>query len=140
MKAWPLGVTLEVAGLGQILFCHATPTYNTRVFTALTPEEKLQPLFKGVSAQIVVCGHTRMPFDQRVGDLRVVNAGSVGMPFGEVGASWLLLDQAIVFKQTYYDLMAAARQVRQTDSPEAEDFAVVNILSVPTEAEALSFL
>lgn len=36
---------------------------------------------------VVVCGHTHMLFDRTVGDTRVVNAGSVGMPFGNSGTS-----------------------------------------------------
>ena len=32
-----------------------------------------------------------MQFDRMVGKTRVLNAGSVGMPFGEPGAYWLLL-------------------------------------------------
>ena len=44
-----------------------------------------------LGAPLVVCGHTHMQFDRKVGATRVVNAGSVGMPFGEPGAYWLLL-------------------------------------------------
>ena len=44
-----------------------------------------------LGAPLVVCGHTHMQFDRTVGTSRVVNAGSVGMPFGEPGAYWLLL-------------------------------------------------
>jgi predicted phosphodiesterase len=43
-------------------------------------------VFEHVRAHVVVCGHTHMQFDRWVGDARVVNAGSVGMPFGEPGA------------------------------------------------------
>lgn len=41
-----------------------------------------------------VCGHIHMQFDRMIGATRVVNAGSVGMPFGEPGAYWLLLGPA----------------------------------------------
>jgi len=36
-----------------------------------------------------------MQFERRVGSVRVVNAGSAGMPFGEAGAHWLLLDKDV---------------------------------------------
>ena len=40
----------------------------------------------------MVIGHTHHQFDRRVGDLRVVNAGSVGMPYeDDVAAFWTLL-------------------------------------------------
>ena len=49
---------------------------------------------------VIVCGHTHMQFDRTIGKIRVVNAGSVGMPFGEPGAYWLLLGPNIQFQHT----------------------------------------
>ena len=60
---------------------------------------------------MVVCGHTHMQFDRMVGGLRVVNAGSVGMPFGTTGADWLLLGPGIELRKTQYDLNAAAERL-----------------------------
>ncbi len=91
LARWPLTVTLEIDGLGTVLFCHATPRNETEIFTRVTPEERLAPVFAGVEASVVVCGHTHMQFDRMVGPLRVINAGSVGMPFATTGADWLLL-------------------------------------------------
>jgi hypothetical protein len=55
------------------------------------PAERLLPIFEGLGIAVVVCGHTRMQFDRIIGTTRVVNAGSVGKPFGKPGADWLLL-------------------------------------------------
>ena len=38
-----------------------------------------------------------MQFDRTIGDVRVINAGSVGMPFGKTGADWIMLDKTIHF-------------------------------------------
>ena len=81
----------SVDGLGEVLFCHATPRDDNEIFTRLTPADRLRPLLADVDATVVVCGHTHMPFDRMVGNTRMVNAGSVGMPFGDAGADWLLL-------------------------------------------------
>lgn len=86
LASWPATVELEVGRLGRVLFCHATPESDTEIFTCRSPEERVLPLFAGCDADLVVCGHTHMPFDRAVGRIRVVNAGSVGMPFGEPGA------------------------------------------------------
>jgi predicted phosphodiesterase len=134
---WPLTLRLEVAGLGEVLFCHATPRNNTEVFTRLTPEDRLTKVFAGVSAPVVVCGHTHMQFDRKVGHVRVVNAGSVGMPYGAPGACWLLLGPGIEHRQTRYDLERAAGRIRLTQYPQAEDFAAENVLQRPAEAEVL---
>jgi putative phosphoesterase len=138
LSTWPKTITLEIAGLGSVLFCHATPHNENDIFTRLTPEDRLVPLFEGLVATIVVCGHTHMQFDRKIEHTRVVNAGSVGMPFGEFGAHWLLLGPDIQFRHTPYDLANAADRVRITDYPQAEDFAARNILTPPTEQEMLA--
>ena len=85
LASWPATLRVQIHGLGEVLFCHATPRSDTEIFTRLTPEEPLLSVFAGVEAPVVVCGHTHMPFDRTIGNIRVVNAGSVGMPFGEPG-------------------------------------------------------
>lgn len=134
---WPLTLRLQIPAVGEVLFCHATPRNNTEIFTRLTAESRLAPVFSGLDAAMVVCGHTHMQFDRMVADVRVVNAGSVGMPFGEPGAYWLLLGPGVQLRRTSYDLQAAARRVRGTKYPQAEQFAAKNVLRPPTEAEML---
>lgn len=86
---------------------------------------------------MVACGHTHIQFDRTIGQLRVVNAGSVGMPFGEPGAYWLLLGPDVQLRHTRYDLPKAAERIRATAYPQTQDFAAHNVLQVPSEAEAL---
>lgn len=137
LAEWPLTYQAKVEGIGQVLFCHATPRNDTDVFTRLTPEERLLPIFAGVQTDLVVCGHTHMQFDRMVGQVRVMNAGSVGMPYGDPGACWLLLGTGIELRRTEYDGEAAAATIRATHYPQAKNFAAHNILQVPSEAEAL---
>lgn len=56
----------------------------------------------------------------------VVNAGSVGMPHGEAGAYWLMLDPRVELRRTLYDFEAAEAVLRQSDSP-VLDIAVESI-------------
>jgi predicted phosphodiesterase len=136
---WPKTCALTIDPLGEVLFCHATPQNENDIFTKLTPEERLLPVFQGLTASVVVCGHTHMQFDRTVGPVRVVNAGSVGMPFGPPGADWLLLGPDIELRHTDYDLNDAARQIRATMYPwDDGDFADRYILKPPTEQEMLT--
>ena len=137
LASWDATLRLETPELGDVLFCHATPRNDTEIFTRLTPEERLLPVFESVDTPLVVCGHTHMQFDRTIGRVRVLNAGSVGMPFGEPGADWLLLGREVEFRHTAYDLARAAERIRDTKYPQAQDFAEKNVLHPPTEQEML---
>jgi len=79
------------ATIDDVLYVHASPRNDLDIFTELTPEERIAFLFADVDADVVVCGHTHMQFDRVVAGKRVVNSGSVGMPYEEEpGAYWLL--------------------------------------------------
>lgn len=137
MASWPKTLRLEIPELGEVLFCHGTPRNENECFTRLTPDERLLPIFDGISSPLVVCGHTHMQFDRRIGKTRVANAGSVGMPFGKPGADWLLLGPGIELRHTSYDLGSGANRIRQTNYPQAEEFAAHNVLQPPSEEEML---
>ena len=123
--------------MGHVLFCHATPRNDTDIFTAETPDAVLRPLFDRVDVELVVCGHTHMPFDRAIGRTRVVNAGSVGMPFGEPGADWLLLGPDVQFRHTDYDRARAAERIQATAYPGAREFAERSVLRPPSAREML---
>ncbi len=77
--------------IGRTLYCHATPRSDLEIFTERTPEAAIAPLFTGVGADVVVCGHTHTQFERTVAGVRVVNSGSVGMPYEDApGAYWTL--------------------------------------------------
>ncbi|MBC7843043.1 MAG: metallophosphoesterase family protein [Gemmatimonadaceae bacterium] len=136
---WPLTQTLTGDGIERVLFCHATPENDTSIFTRLTPDRELLSWVDMLpSGATVVCGHTHMQFDRTVRGVRIINAGSVGMPFGTTRACWLELDGTATLRHTSYDVDAAARRVRKTNYPQAESFASVNILQPPSEAEMLA--
>ena len=134
---WPASVTLTVVGLGPVRFCHATPRSDEELFTLATPEARVAPMVAGIAERVVVCGHTHMQFDRAVRGVRLLNAGSVGMPYGLPRAHWLRLGpEGVEFEQTPYDLEAAAARVRATRYPGAADFAATAILAPPA-AEAM---
>jgi predicted phosphodiesterase len=137
LASWPKTLTVEIRGLGQVRFCHATPLSDTEIFTRLTPEDRLLPAFEEVNVPVVVCGHTHMQFDRIIGKMRVLNAGRVGMPFGKAGAYWLLLGPEIQLRHTPYDLANAAERIQATNYPQAQDFAKRNVVQPPPEEQML---
>jgi len=128
--------------LGEVLFCHATPNSDEEIFTPLTKQLSLDQMFHGVKQNIVVCGHTHIQFERLAGNIRIVNAGSVGMPFAErPGAYWLLMTpQGHEYKCTSYDLNAAAAEIRASSDPQANEFVEQYVMNVPTVAQAIAML
>jgi len=137
LASWPKTIRLHVTGVGDVLFCHGTPTSETDAFTRLTPEDVLLPVFDGLGVSLVACGHTHMQFDRMIGTTRVVNAGSVGMPFGRTGADWLLLGPDVQLRHTTYDLAEAAARMQESTFPRAAEFAATSILNPPSESQVL---
>jgi predicted phosphodiesterase len=136
LASWPRTARLAIDGLGEVVFCHSTPRSETEIFTRLTDEARLVPIFDTLDASVVVCGHTHMQFDRMIGRTRVVNAGSVGMPIGQRGAFWLLLGPGVELQRTSYELVRATDLIRATAYPDAEDWART-LLQPPAEAATL---
>jgi putative phosphoesterase len=132
-------VEVEVDPLGRVLFCHGSPRSDEEIMSVATPPERMRELLAGVDAEVVVCGHTHMQFDRRVDGGRVVNPGSVGMPYGEPGAYWALLGPDVELRRTDYDRERAAETIRRSAWPTADEFARENVLAVPSVDEALAF-
>jgi len=87
-----------------------------------------------------VIGHTHHQFDRRVGELRIVNAGSVGMAYeGEVAAFWtLVVDGEPQFRKTGFDVARAVRELRASAWPAAPTFVNENLLQAVTRDEAIA--
>jgi putative phosphoesterase len=96
--------------IGGVLYCHATPRNDVDIFTERTPDEPLIQIFEGVDADVVVCGHTHSQFERTIAGKRVVNAGSVGMPYEDVPGAYWLLD--LEHRHTQYDGAPAPKQSR----------------------------
>ncbi|MGK3203702.1 metallophosphoesterase family protein [Amycolatopsis sp. MEPSY49] len=104
LDALPLTVSLD-----GVLYCHATPRDDTEIALVDSPPERWAEVLDGVAEDVVVCGHTHMPF-VRLADRRlVVNPGSVGMPYGARGAHWALLGDGVQLRRTSYDIEEACR-------------------------------
>jgi putative phosphoesterase len=136
----PDTATLEIDGLGPVLFCHATPRSDEEILTDASPESRWEDVLDGVTEPIVVCGHVHMQSDREVAGRRVVNAGSVGMPYeGRTGAYWALLGPDVELRRTEYDLEATAERILVLGYPGAEEHVEENVLASPTREEATTY-
>ncbi|MGE5691876.1 MAG: metallophosphoesterase family protein [Pseudomonadota bacterium] len=120
----PLTASLDVAGLGPTLFCHATPRSDEEIVTRLTTDDDLADVLSDVPERVVVAGHVHVTVDRVVAGRRFVNPGSVGIPYeGRRGAYWALLGPDVELRRTTYDVDDAVRRIRATGYPDAEQLA-----------------
>jgi putative phosphoesterase len=143
LAALALTVTLEVGGLGPTLFCHATPRDDEEFVLVDSTLARWRSVLSTVddAVRTVVCGHTHMPFVRLVDRRLVVNPGSVGMPYGSVGAHWALLGPgtAVALRRTAYDIEAAcARIAAESGYPDAARWADDYLYARGSDAEALA--
>ena len=133
-------VVLDVEGLGRTLFCHGSPRSDTEMITTATADERLHGILRGVEESVVVCGHTHRQFDRRVDGWRVVNAGSVGIPYeGRAGAYWVLLGPDVELRRTEYDLEPALAELRAGGFPDLDEVLRESLLAPLPPDEVAEF-
>jgi predicted phosphodiesterase len=136
----PETLTIDVDGLGPTLFCHGSPRSDEESITRVTSNERLAEIIGGVDEATIVCGHTHQQFDRRIGDKRVVNAGSIGIPYeGRPAAYWLLLGPDVEHRSTDYDVATAAAGFRATDFPDPDEIIAWILDDPPDPAEVSEF-
>ena len=135
IETWPFCHMLEVDGLGDVVFCHATLRTDDEIVTRITPADEVVATFPGGGTAVV--GHTHVQFDRHYKGLRLVNAGAIWMPYeGRRGAFWALLGGgAIELRRTEYDVEAAAATIRGSAWSEAGELAEL-LANPPDPAEA----
>jgi predicted phosphodiesterase len=139
MRALPPLASVEIDGLGEVLFCHASPRSDEEIVTPLSREARVAPMLAGIAQRAVVLGHTHVQFDRQVAGRRLVNAGSVGMPYeGEAAAFWALLGPGVELRRTRYDVTVTCARVRESGIPDADEFAE-GLVRPPGAAEANEF-
>jgi putative phosphoesterase len=133
VEEWPIVLELDVDGLGTVLVCHATPESDEPIYTRITPDAEVVALLGTVRADVLVCGHTHMQYDRPLSSgLRLVNPGSVGMPYeGAPGAYWAILGPDVEFHRTTYDVQSAAAEIDARGVPVREDL-VRYLVNPPT--------
>jgi putative phosphoesterase len=118
----PTTVELDIAGLGRVCFCHGSPRSDEEILTKLSPPERVAAALSSTDARLVVGGHTHVQFDREVAGRRLINAGSVGMPYeGRRGAFWAVLGPEVELRRTEYDVEAAVAAIRETGYPQADE-------------------
>lgn len=133
-------VTLDIDGLGPVLFCHGSPRSDTEIITTQTSDKRLADVLANVSEPVVVGGHTHRQIDRWISGRRYVNAGSVGAPYEGVAAGyWALLGPDISLRRTDYDIDAAVRGFRRTGYPNVDEMLEESLIDPADPDEVAAF-
>jgi putative phosphoesterase len=123
-------VIVDVEGLGPTCFSHGSPRSDEECVTRRTPGERVREFSAGIAASVFVTAHTHMQFDRRAAGLRLVNPGSVGLPYETAPAAyWAMLGPDVELRRTDYDVEDAIARMRATDDPRVE--VVVELMANP---------
>jgi len=110
-----------------IMAVHGSPRSDEENIRPNTPDEELeQMLLGGPSYNLLLCAHTHLPINRVVAGRRIVNVGSIGLPFdGFPGASYALVhlqpggDYRIEFRRVVYDVETVVDQLIAVGHPAA---------------------
>jgi len=137
LQAFERAVVVDVGGLGPTCFSHGSPRSDEECVTRRTPEERVREFTAGIDTPVFVTAHTHMQFDREVAGVRLLNPGSVGLPYETVPAAyWALLGPEVELRRTDYDVEAAVARMRATDDPRAE-VVVEMMLTPPSQDEVI---
>jgi predicted phosphodiesterase len=129
-------VVVGIDGLGSTRFCHGSPRSDEELVTEETAVDRVREFLAGVDESAVVTAHTHVSYERVVDGTRLLNPGSVGLPYeGGPGAYWALLGPGVEHRRTEYDLDDAERRIR-AGGPFAE-LTIELLRSPPTRAEAI---
>lgn len=97
----------------RALLVHATPRSDEERLTPDVPDARAAAMLADVTQPTLLCGHVHLQHRRQVGDVEVVNPGSVGFPFdGDQRAAWAVVeDGAVELRRTAYDVDRALERL-----------------------------
>ncbi|MGJ3239491.1 MAG: metallophosphoesterase family protein [Anaerolineae bacterium] len=117
-------IALQV-GSYRVLLVHGSPRKINEYLYEDRPDESFRRIMDGIEADVLVCGHTHLPYHKILPDGRqIINAGSVGKPKdNNPDACYVILSAIdasldVEFVRVPYDVEQTARSIEATDMPD----------------------
>ena len=124
-KAWlrslPPEIRLDVNG-ARLRLVHGSPRRMNEYLFADRDPASLARIARGADCDVLLFGHTHIPWSRRIEGVLMVNTGSAGKPKdGDPRAGWVLLtigtggEVTVEMRRVAYDIPAMATAIRATD-------------------------
>ncbi|MCC7207269.1 MAG: metallophosphoesterase family protein [Anaerolineae bacterium] len=127
LRALPLDHRLTLPDGARVLLVHAAPGADDGDGLIPTLDDgALAAVLDGCDADLVCAGHFHWTMDRALGKRRIINPGSVGLPFPpDLRAAYAILqaDRAgysIAFHRAEYDRGAVLERMRRSGNPGAD--------------------
>jgi putative phosphoesterase len=138
LKSLPEELRLEAGGK-RILLTHRSPLPGDEKIGHETPDERLREFAHLADADVIIFGHSHLPFSRQVDGVWFINPGGVGrQDDGDPRASYAIL-QINPFEVKHYrvdyDASIAAAAIRENGLPEV--FAQMTLHGLSPDAVAL---
>ena len=124
LAGMPKDQLLQMDSQHTILAVHGSSRNDEDNIRPDTPKADLIEMMSGTNCDLLLCGHTHLPCDHLISGQRIVNVGSIGIPFdGDPRASYVLVEPAgnndfkIEFRRVSYDIEAVVRQLKAVNHP-----------------------
>ncbi len=109
-------------GAFKILLTHGSPRRINEYLYEDRPVKTFNRLLQAGGCNLLVCGHTHLPYHKVIGDKHVVNVGSLGKPKdGDPRAAYALLtlakDLSVGFRRVQYDVERMASAIEASELP-----------------------
>jgi putative phosphoesterase len=146
LRSLPIQIRLEDRR-PTLLLVHGSPRRINEYLYEDRPLATFERIAAAAGAEVILFGHTHLPYQKSVGGALFVNAGSVGKPNdGDPRAGYVILEVTrrprAEFRRVAYDVAAAARAVRDSGLPQhfADLLETGGRMALPAAATAASVL
>lgn len=114
-------IQLEAEGF-RVRLVHGCPRRMNEYLFEDRDERSLERIAAGADCDVLVFGHTHVPWSRTIGEVLFVNAGSAGKPKdGDPRACWVSLtltagrEPDVTYHRVPYDIEAMADAIREAD-------------------------
>ena len=109
-------------------FAHGSPRSMFEYIRPETPDDEILEMIQNMHADMIVVGHSHIPFVRKVGGVTIVNPGSVGQSRDDdVRASCAVFDtetQAVDIVRCEYDIDSVCERIREK-MPHADELVQI---------------
>jgi len=124
-KQYLQGLPLQIRlpdGRPTLLLVHGSPRKMNEYLYEDRPRATFERIAAVAAADVLLFGHTHLPYQKKVDKVLFVNTGSVGKPKdGDRRAGYVILEMGrrsrVEFRRVEYDVAAAAGAVRESGLP-----------------------